>query len=222
MGKIIYFLGRITTLVFAIRGLCFLSMFIINGHFRFITFETLSHYFSKIAGTDVIICGDSIGAGIRHLSGIEGLPPFRSRNLAGNAYTLGQILSQVEKAKALKPRLIIVAGGTNDAFAIMDGRATLNQVRADVLKIIKECGETRCLFVLPPPSAFPEMIHTLDDVRNTIRTAAEESDVLYLDICKLLASNKGYLLPKYSNDGIHLTPEAYRILGLELRQYLEN
>jgi lysophospholipase L1-like esterase len=200
----------------ALAGIVFLGSITINDHLRFQFLETFSHYACKLSGAQVVVCGDSIAAGGRHWAGNIDLPPLRTRNLAGNGYTISQITGQVEEAKKYNPGLLVVFGGTNDAFQLRDGRTTLPQIQNDMVTLIEKSMPVKMVYVLPPPSVYPDVNSTLAEVRSEIREVLEGEGIAIVDSAEILGDENGILRPEFSSDGIHLTAKAYEVIGDEI------
>jgi lysophospholipase L1-like esterase len=200
----------------ALVGIVFLGSITINDHLRFQFLETFSHYACKLSGAQVVVCGDSIAAGGRHWAGNIDLPPLRTRNLAGNGYSISQITGQVEEAKKYNPEWIVVFGGTNDAFQLRDGRTTLPQIHNDMVTLIEKSKPVKMVYVLPPPSVYPDVNSTLAEVRAEIQSILEGDGLAFVDSVKILGDENGILRPEYSSDGIHLTAKAYEVIGDEI------
>lgn len=202
-------------------GFIFLTTMGANEHFRFIFSETVSHYVAKVANTRVVICGDSIGAGIRHWKG--GSWPFRSRKLSGNGYTLWQISSQVQRANTnYDPDVIVVFGGTNDAIQIERGLSTLDTVETGVEEILKAADGTSLVLILPPPTKSDSLNVILQDVCLKLRILESHSNVTVINL-SALADGTGKLRDEFSVDGVHLSTRGYEeVTALIHRAISEN
>jgi lysophospholipase L1-like esterase len=201
----------------ALLGVVFLGTVTVNKHARFQMAETWAHYLSKVLPLEVAVCGDSIGAGGRHWHRRLGLAPLRTRNLAGNGYTLHQITSQVKKARVdYRPKLLIVFGGTNDAIHLAQQRLDPEMIRSDFKALANTMGDDSWIMVLPPPSQHFSV--EIDRVRDIIRREATKLNVRFVDPAEMLADRDGRLMDRYSQDGIHLTEAAYDEIGMLLRK----
>jgi len=216
MRSVAHKVGRIVFPALALMGLLFVGTLGINKHARFQIAETWSHYLSKVLPLEVVVCGDSIGAGGRHWHRRLGLAPLRTRNLAGNGYTLHQITSQVSTARTeYQPESLIVFGGTNDAIQLARKRLDPEVIRSDFNALAEAMGDTPWIMVLPPPSQ--RFSAEINRVRDILRIEAKELGVRFVDPAEVLADKEGRLMVRYSQDGIHLTEAAYDEIGLLLR-----
>ena len=207
--------------IMSIIGFSVSSLLITNNHLRFQTLETISHYVCKYQNAQIVVAGDSIAAGGGNWFNLLGLPPFSTRNLAGDGYTLHQISGQISKALVYRPKTILVFGGTNDAFAIQEGRLSIsNELKEDVLKIIELCKDVQCVFVLPPPTLNPQANSILEQVRETIKSIAVQNDTVFIDTTLLLTDSEGKIDDKYTCDGVHLTPIGYDMISRQIKEVL--
>jgi lysophospholipase L1-like esterase len=204
--------------ILAICGILFIALVSVNSHLRFKTIETVSHYVCKLNSAQAVVVGDSIGAGGCHWAGYLGLPPLRTINLAGNGYTFYQVSAQIDKAIQYRPKVILVFAGTNDAFAIQANRLSLPELKSDVQKIIESCKGTPCVFVLPPPSKIHEINIILKQVRTVIRSVGDQNGVAFVGAVEGLADSGGIILEKFTTDGVHLTPEAYKARSFDFQE----
>ena len=182
--------------------------------------EILSHYSCKISAAKVVVVGDSIAAGGRHWDFEIGLLPLRTRNLAGNGYTISQVAGQVADAKKYTPEWIVVFGGTNDAFQLRQGRTSLQRIREDVEKLLDAAEPIPVVYVLPPPTEFADINGTLDLVRGEIVAVLKERNVPFIETVGLLGNDQRLLKADYSSDGVHLKPAAYNLLGGKIREII--
>jgi len=188
-----------------------------NAHLRFMTLETAAHYVCKLTSAEVVVVGDSIGAGGRHWSGKLGLPLLKTRNLAGDGYTFDQLTGQISKALAYKPKAILIFAGTNDAFAMNRGRLAPDEFATDVQRVIEACGETTCFVVLPPPTNSREVNDTLGKIREIVISVASRNGAVCVDPADALSNGSGLIQAQYSTDGIHLTPQGYEVVCSRLK-----
>ena len=195
-------------------------MLVVNQHFHFIFLEILSHYSCKTSGAKVVVVGDSIAAGGRHWDFEIGLLPLRTRNLAGNGYTIAQIAGQAANAKKYKPECLVVFGGTNDAFQLRECRTSLERIREDVEKLLDAAAPIPVVYVLPPPTEYADVNGTLETVRGEIVAVLKERSVPFVDSVQLLGNDQRLLKPEYSSDGVHLKAAAYDLLGGKIRKII--
>lgn len=207
-------------ILFAGFGIFCLGMLAVNQHFHFIFFEILSHYCCKISGAKAVVVGDSIAAGGRHWDFEIGLLPLRTKNLAGNGYTISQVAGQVVDAKKYEPQWLVVFGGTNDAFQLREGRISLGQIREDLGKLLDAAAPVPVVYVLPPPTEHADVNATLETVRGEIVAVLRERGVPFVDSVQLLGNKQGLLKKEYSSDGVHLKAAAYDLLGGKIQEII--
>ena len=203
--------------LFTLAGIVLTATLAVNGHCRFIFMETWSHYVYEQIGATAVICGDSIGAGGRHWSALLGLMPLRTRNLAGNGYTIRQVVAQVRRSREYRPRFTIVYAGTNYAFSILAGELTIAKSLEHFGDLVASMPEySTLLYVLPPPTRQEGLNQISQELRASILNVAP-SPVIVVDVEKKLADADGLLLRAYSIDGVHLTAEGYEVISAQIR-----
>ena len=171
---------------------------------RFNYVQTLSRWFAKAVPPNTVFIGDSItSAGMQFNS-------LRSINLGSSGLQTYQIAGQLEKARSFKPRHISVMAGTNDA-----GEGPID--RAELVGLWKQiCAEPKIVVTLPTPTSFPPLNQRIAEIDQIIQSVCAKNRVIDL---RKLADKNGMLEPKYSLDGVHLSPEAHTIWRTELRRY---
>lgn len=206
---------------FAPVGLLATILVTTNWHLRTTVLETIAHYGGKLLGTDVILIGDSIGAGDGHYAWRRGLQPLVARNLAGNGYQIRQITPQLKKAVELNPQCIVIFAGTNDAFAIQDGFENMQTVEMALEKMYQAMpNDIKILYILPPPTEFPRVNQQLKALHRLIRKKLTGSNIEFVDSWPLLVSEDDCLNPAYTVDGIHLSDAGYSLLNQRIDKAL--
>ncbi len=122
-----------------------------------------------------------------------------------------ELLKQI---KELKPNLILVSYGFNEAFEGTKGIPSFKTKYARLLKDIKPLGATIHLTGLQPVVAHPPELVSLDALEaqqkqynQAIQEVAQAAEVGFLPTNTLVLAS-----PTLSSNGIHLTPEGYRQL----------
>lgn len=171
---------------------------------RFDYVQTLSRWFAKAVPPDTVFIGDSItSAGMQFHS-------FRSINLGSSGLQTYQIAGQLEKARSFGPRHISIMAGMNDA-----GEGPID--REELIGWWKEiCAEPRIVITLPPATSFADLNQRLDQISQIILTTCPKNRIINL---RRLADKNGKILPKYTEDGVHLSSDGLAVWQSELRKY---
>ena len=171
---------------------------------RFDYVQTLSRWFAKAVPPETVFIGDSItSAGMQFHS-------LRSINLGSNGLQTYQIAGQLEKARSFGPRHIAIMAGMNDA-----GEGPID--REELVGLWKQiCAEPKIVITLPPPTSFDDLNQRLAQIDQIILTTCSKNKIIDL---RRLADKDGKVLPKYTEDGVHLSPEGHTIWRSELRKF---
>ena len=171
---------------------------------RFDYIQTLSRWFAKAVPPETVFIGDSItSAGMQFHS-------LRSINLATSGLQTYQVAAELEKARTFDPRHIAIMAGMNDA-----GEGPID--RAELVGLWKQiCAEPKIVITLPPPTSFDELNQRLAEINEIILTTCPKNKIIDL---RRLADKDGKVLPKYTEDGVHISPEAHAIWRSELRKF---
>ena len=171
---------------------------------RFDYIQTLSRWFAKAVPPETVFIGDSITS-----AGMQ-FHDFRTINLGSAGLQTYQVVQQLEKARSFNPRHIAIMAGMNDA-----GEGPID--RAELVGLWKQiCAEPKIVITLPPPTSFDELNQRLAEINEIILTTCPKSRIIDL---RRLAHKDGKVLPKYTEDGVHISPEAHAIWRSELRKF---
>lgn len=101
------------------------------------------------------------------------------------------------------PQVVFILGGTND-YPRVTTRVTVSHLR-QIVAAVRGAGARPVLFSVPPRSAAPAAVITLNAA---IKTMARAQSVPYIDTHDAVSSATGAYRAGYSPDGIHPTPAA--------------
>lgn len=171
--------------------------------------------------TDIIMLGNSITEAGEWAEWLDN-PAVKNRGISGEG-TQGLLdrLSDITKGQ---PRQIFLMMGINDLL-FHDASFTLTHYETIVQRIRKESPNTELVLqsVLPTNDAVRHIGISISEIQrlNTgIRQIANTTNLQYLDIYALLKDENDRLDEQYTDDGIHLNGEAYRIWINYLRAYI--
>jgi lysophospholipase L1-like esterase len=117
----------------------------------------------------------------------------------------------MDQAIRLKPRTILLCVGTNDTTAPHYSEEETVQAIAEMIDRAQDKGIRVVLTLVPQRSRPSSAIDSLN-----ARLAALHPTAINLN--PTLAAN-GSLLAEYTTDGVHLTPAAYGVWAVALREH---
>ena len=117
--------------------------------------------------------------------------------------------------------LVILAGGTNDL-----GMTSERQILKNLEEGYEACRKRETPLIAPsiPPISLKEYVSKVTTVNSGIEAyAANYKDVFFADWFSALKDESGFLKDKYnSGDGVHLSIEGYKQIGLLLVPMVSN
>jgi len=172
----------------------------------------------------IVFLGDSLTAGN---AWDKAFPGLTLKNLGLNGDTWAGVWCRLDEVLALEPDLIFLQIGINDFLR----GAPPEEIAVGHLKIWGELTEKSPKAALCVISLLPYMEELLPglqpnlDIMDINRRLAEEAagrGLEFIDLFSLLADPDQQLPAKYTTDGVHLSPAAYRIWEGRLRPVLES
>lgn len=167
----------------------------VNQHLRWTYTQTLAHWRSKVVRPDRVYIGDSLTAG----GGDFG--HFGDLNLGESGLRTDQVAAMMPRAQAYNPRHIYVMAGTND----VEAATPPDRLAAAWARIL---ADRRVVVVLAPHTVHPAVNVKIDVLNASVEAMARRAGRPMLRIPGLTRPD-GTLWPRYTTDGVHLTPAAY-------------
>ncbi len=170
----------------------------------------------------IVMLGDSLTAGHRWDRAFPGLTIL---NFGQSGDTCAGVWGRLDEAVAAHPGLIFLQIGINDFLR----GAGPEEIAAGHLRIWEELAEKTPQTRLVVQSLAPYLEEALPglppnlDIMYANRLLAEEAAKRGLDLIDLfspLADEDHQLRLNHTSDGLHLTPEAYRVWEERLRPFL--
>lgn len=161
--------------------------------------------------TRILMLGDSLTAG-GHWNTLTGRADIRNEGLGGA--TTQSVLNRFDNELLQESvELCFLMIGTND----IGGGISVPQIKKNIELIINGLEARNIQVVIqstlfvsedyPTASARNEQIELLN---NDLKAISEEKELPFLDLNEILAP-EGYLLDRYTQDGIHLMEDGYRL-----------
>lgn len=168
----------------------------------------------EIPEDSIVFIGDSI----THRALMNELfPNVKAINRGIDSDTTEGVKNRLEDIVEAKPKQIYLLVGINDIYAGVDNKTIVDNYK-EILNFIKSNSTDTEVFIqsiLPINDSIfiePDTINN-DDVKNVnkdIERLAKESDYIYIDLYETFAPND-QLKESYSDDGIHLNGEGYKV-----------
>jgi lysophospholipase L1-like esterase len=139
-------------------------------------------------------------------------PGFRYANLAVRGRLLAPIVAdQVPAAVELRPRLVSLAGGTNDILRRRCDVPALRRTFEDAVRRLRETGADVVVFTGTDPTrrlpSTRRLLPRIETLNETVRRVADEHGALLVD----LWSERVFDDPRlWSDDRLHLATEGHR------------
>jgi lysophospholipase L1-like esterase len=178
------------------------------------------------ANVSVIMFGDSITQGWSQQAPafFEGRP-YANKGISGN--TTGQMLQRF-KADVLSrtPAVVVILGGINDLASGTDAK-TVAALESNISTMIDQAKRSRIRVVVAsilPVGYEPEGMQvfaakraivnqTIRQINARFKKLAAAKKVGYLNYYSALTTPAGELLRKYNADNVHITADAYAVMG---------
>jgi len=179
---------------------------------------------------DVVFIGDSLVEGWRPLPRLEKGRVADNRGVACDTIN-GVHERLVRDVIARQPRVAVILVGINDMFLI-HRLASWNRadyvaldVTAVALRLQSHGIEPLVISLMPVRNPLPGMSvaasnELLHDLNANLRRHCAKLGVEFLDVQNALGDGPRGLQENYTTDGLHLSPEAYRLLNTIVEKQL--
>lgn len=206
---------RVTIVAYGVLTLPTIFIFLKSEYVRYVAIQTATNWKGKLTGVQSAYVGDSITAGGRNWG-----TPLGAMNLAGDGYTVWQIEGQLEKAEEYSPKRLFILAGTIDVI----GRRPFNQkeFKKDYARLLDRALKTKAevYVTLIPLTSREEANQAIPSANQIIQALADSRGIATIDLNPTIAPN-GTLLPNYTVDGVHFTPEIYKLWRTKLHDVIE-
>ena len=177
--------------------------------------------------TNYLFLGDSITEYYDLEKYFPGMPVVNS-GIAGD--TTEDILDDMkERVYDYNPSKVFVLIGTND---LRDDKS-VEEVVENIKKIIEEIKQNKKVVEIYLESIYPvneEIDEDVVEARNNpdineinekIEKYAKESDITFINTHDKLVDSEGLLDENYTDDGLHLNDEGYKVVTEQLMKYID-
>lgn len=167
---------------------------------------------------DMVLIGDSITENWQRADPSLFASGIVDRGIGGQT-TPQMVLRFHADVVSLKPRMVHIMAGTNDAIG-QTGPTSIAAYQNNIVAMVEMSranGIEPVLGSILPSSGFENF--KVDDFAGTVRTLnlwlrnyAESQRLRFVDYYPLLADNSGAMQSRYSNDGVHPTTDGYAVM----------
>jgi lysophospholipase L1-like esterase len=172
------------------------------------------------ASRPIVFVGDSLTDYGNWQEAFSSNIPVLNRGIGGD--TSAGVLNRIGQITALKPRAVFLMIGTNDRQQLGFSSADTARVyREIVLTIRRESPETLIYIQALFPSRSPKFVVWSKKTNRLIAGLADNRSVFFLDFQKSFVED-GLLANKLTSDGLHLSPEGYRLWTISLKPVMKD
>jgi len=132
--------------------------------------------------------------------------------------TTAEALLRVPAIAAMRPSKVFILYGNND-FGVVSPAESAANLRNFIfgLRSLSPATEIYLQSLLPPPSFTREA--WVSQVNELFKQTADEHHLHWIDLCPNFRNGR-VIDPKFTVDGIHLTPEGYKVWRRALQPYV--
>ena len=177
---------------------------------------------SQVERADIVFLGDSI---THEGMWDEYFPDHVAVNRGVGGDRVQQVVARFDDVAKIQPAKLFLMIGVNDLNSGASTDSIIDQYEI-LFGLFEEHipdTEIHIQSVLPTNEEwfFSISLNDIGILNAFLISAAKERGYEYIDVASLFADDDGYLDPSYSNDGIHLAGEAYRLWANLLRPYID-
>jgi lysophospholipase L1-like esterase len=202
-----------------------------------VTYKSTEHYKNKVAefndmrdvdSTDIVMLGNSLTEYAGEWNILMKAKHIRNRGIAGDD-AMG-IYHRLNQILVGKPKAIFLMVGINDIANGLSAKQVSALVEMIIRKIRNDSPKTRLYVqsILPINDTF-EVWTNLEDkaavvpaTNHLIRAYCVKHGVAYVNLYpKFLRHGTNTMRTELTQDGLHLTPEGYKIWAFMLKKYID-
>lgn len=196
--------------------------------------ETFSNYYYQkvslfeqlpVSSEDILFVGDSITDGAEW-SELFADARIKNRGISGD--TVAGVAARLPSLLKSQPDRIFLMIGTNDVKFEKSDEAIASRIAAVIGTIRKESPRTVVFLqsLLPMNPSFSDhkqhvrQWRRIPRINLLLKDAAETAQIRYIDLYSAFADENGRLKEEYTNDGLHLTGNGYRLWKSLIEKYV--
>jgi lysophospholipase L1-like esterase len=174
---------------------------------------------SKIDSASVVMLGDSLTEGAQW-SEITGCRDLANRGIgADDSAGVARRLDEVTK---LKPSAVFLMIGVNDVASGIPTTTIVENVQQTIDQLTKGGARVYLTLVLPAGERYKRQINPkIDELNAAYREIAQQRNVSLVDFRSAMRTEAGFLRNEFTLDGIHLTPDGFRVWRDAIEPFVE-
>lgn len=179
----------------------------------------LYHYLANQFGSvEIVLTGDSLTRRNSDLAWKTAGLAFNVRNIAKDGDDIYQVTAQIDRAIAVKPKIVTIMAGTN-RVKDMSAKETFRFYQQAVWQTI-ESGAKPILMEAPMTNR-ADLNKYLSSLNALLCKFASENKLPFFKTNEVLGIKQELAAP-YTVDGVHLTPLAYERLNKKLIPFIQS
>lgn len=173
-------------------------------------------FVTKNENSMTLFTGDSIVEGFNTEKLLHG---FNIINKGVSGSTTKDLLLRIDGDIVSKPSKIFILIGTNDIAQCKNDELIPN-IKKIILKIKAKLPESYLEFnsILPTRDNYPRPNKIIDDINYSLKETVKNSGADFFDLNVLMKDDSGKLKAEFTDDGLHLTDEAYKLWAKIFRE----
>jgi lysophospholipase L1-like esterase len=174
---------------------------------------------SKMDSVSVVMLGDSLTEGAQWAE-ITGCPYLANRGIVAD--DSAGAASRVHEIAKLKPSAVFLMIGVNDVASGVP-TATIVENTQQIINVLTGAGARVYLtLVLPAGESYKRQINSkVDELNAAYREIGQQPNVSLVDFRSAMRTQAGFLRNDLTLDGIHLTPDGYRVWRDAIEPFVE-
>jgi lysophospholipase L1-like esterase len=164
---------------------------------------------SKIDSAAVVMLGDSLTEGAQWAE-ITGCRSLANRGIGAD--DSAGVARRLDEVLRLRPSAVFLMIGVNDVASGVPTTTIVDNVQQTIATLTRGGARVYLTLVLPVAESYRRKINPkIDELNAAYREIAEQSNVTLVDFRAGTRTEAGNLRDELTVDGIHLTPDGYRV-----------
>jgi GDSL-like Lipase/Acylhydrolase family len=164
---------------------------------------------TKLSTTKVVMLGDSLTEA-PPWSEITGCFFVVNRGIVGDSSA--GVAKRLDEIIKLKPAAVFLMIGVNDVASDIATETIVKHVRETIRKLTRAGARVYLTLVLPVSAGYAQKLNPrINELNAAYAELARQSKISLIDFRDQVRAEDGSLREELTTDGIHLTPEAYRV-----------
>lgn len=167
-----------------------------------------------ITGKDIVMLGNSLTDGAEWNELLDN-PHVKNRGIVGDI--IQGYIDRIDPILKGKPEKLFILGGVNDISHEVTGDSIARAMEKLVVLVKRHCPKTKIYVQSMIPfnndvrmwKLLRNREHVVVEGNVALKAMCERQGVTYIDLYPLFADADGKLKAEYTNDGLHLSGEAY-------------